>query len=189
MKAAFSQAAAGAPAARPADTDRLLDLIQAAGSAGRQLRRWLTDRLVRFDLTDSEFRVLWLCSQSRNSGGWVQGDLAQATGISPAQTSSLVERLRQRGLIDMKRSTIDRRRQVWHLLNQGEDLLGRIRSGLQNVAHRLDALVAPEEQEAAARLFDRLVDAAEQSATPPSPAADDSQKPSSGGQLASGGRT
>jgi DNA-binding MarR family transcriptional regulator len=138
-------------------------LIQTAGSAGRQLRRWLTERLVRFDLTDSEFQVLWLCAQSRPSGGWVQGDLAQAAGISPAQTSSLVERLRKRGLMDMKRSTIDRRRQVWHLLAQGEDLLFRIRTGLESVAHRLDALVAPEEQEAAARLFDRLVDAAERS--------------------------
>ena len=163
MPAAHSPARARAPAARPADPQRLLRLIQTAGSAGRQLRRWLTDRLVRFELTDSEFQVLWLCAQSRPSDGWVQGDLAQAAGISPAQTSSLVERLRQRGLIEMKRSTIDRRRQVWHLLAQGEDLLFRIRTGLESVAHRLDALVTPEEQEAAARLFDRLVDAAERS--------------------------
>lgn len=169
MQAVKATARARATAARPADSQRLLRLIQTAGSAGRQLRRWLTDRLVRFELTDSEFQVLWLCAQSRPSGGWVQGDLAQAAGISPAQTSSLVERLRQRGLMDMKRSTIDRRRQVWHLLDQGEDLLFRIRSGLESVAHRLDSLVAPEEQEAAARLFDRLVDAAERST---------SQKPS-----------
>ena len=64
----------------------------------------------------------------------------------------------------MKRSAIDRRRAVWQLLHQGEDLLARIREGLQGVAHRLDALVAPEEQQAAARLFDRIVDAAERSA-------------------------
>lgn len=128
------------------------------------MRRWLADRLLRFDLSDSEFQVLWQCSQSLPSGGWVQGDLAHAAGISPAQTSSIVERLRKRGLIDMKRSTIDRRRQVWRLLAQGEDLLGRIRAGLESVAHRLDAFVSPEEQEAAARLFDRLADAAERSA-------------------------
>jgi DNA-binding MarR family transcriptional regulator len=141
-----------------------LHLIQAAGAAGRQLRRWLADRLQRFDLAETEFLVLWLCRQRPNHGGWVQGDLGQAAGISPAQTSSLVERLRKRGLIDMKRSTMDRRRQVWHLLQEGEDLLGRIRNGLENVAHRLDAMVSPEEQEAAAQLFDRLVDAAERSA-------------------------
>ncbi len=165
MKAAHSTASARAPSARPADAERLLNLIQAAGTAGRRLRRWLSDRLVRFALTDSEFQVLWLCAQPRPCGGWVQGELAEAAGISPAQTSSLVERLRQRGLMAMKRSTIDRRRAVWQLLTQGEDLLGRIRTGLKSVAHRLDALVAPEEQEAAARLFDRLVDAAERSAT------------------------
>ncbi|HUE71952.1 MAG TPA: MarR family transcriptional regulator [Pirellulaceae bacterium] len=144
--------------------ERLLNLIQAAGSAGRQLRRWLTERLARFDLSESELKVLWLCAQPRPSGGWVQGELAEAAGLSPAQTSSLVERLRQRGLMTMRRSTIDRRRAVWQLLSHGEDLLSRIRTGLESVAHRLDALVAPEEQQAAAQLFDRLVDAAERSA-------------------------
>ena len=161
----MSAAALSAPAhgAAPSSAERLLHLIQAAGSAGRQLRRWLAERLARFELTESELQVLWLCSQSRPGGGWVQGELAQAAGLSPAQTSSLVERLRQRGLMAMKRSTLDRRRAVWQLLAQGEDLLLRIRTGLESVAHRLDALVAPEEQEAAARLFDRIVDAAERS--------------------------
>jgi DNA-binding MarR family transcriptional regulator len=164
MKAAQPLAPPRAPAARPGDAERLLHLIQTAGSAGRQLRRWLAERLTRFELAETEFLVLWLCRQPPKHGGWVQGDLAQAAGISPAQTSSLVERLRKRGLIDMKRSTMDRRRQVWHLLQEGEDLLGRIKTGLENVAHRLDSMVSPEEQEAAARLFDRLVDAAERSA-------------------------
>lgn len=141
-----------------------MHLIQSAGSAGRGLRRWLADRLERFGLGETEFLVLWLCCQKPQHGGWVQGELAQAAGISPAQTSSLVERLRKRGLIDMKRSTMDRRRQVWHLLQEGEDLLGRIKAGLEKVAHRLDAMVSPEEQEAAARLFERLVDATERSA-------------------------
>lgn len=164
MTAATTLASACAPAARCADAERLLHLIQAADAAGRHLRRWLADRLVRFQLSETEFCVLWLCRDADGHGGRVQGDVAQAAGISPAQTSSLVERLRQRGLIAMQRSAIDRRRQVWRLLSEGEELLGRIRSGLESVAHRLDSLVSPEEQEAAARLFDRLVDAAERSA-------------------------
>jgi DNA-binding MarR family transcriptional regulator len=163
MTAAHSRASARA-AAPAAAAERLLNLIQAAGSAGRQLRRWLAERLERFDLSESELQILWLCAQPRAGGGWAQGELAEAAGISPAQISSLVERLRQRGLMTMKRSVIDRRRAVWQLLDQGEDLLVRIRGGLESVAHRLDTLVAPEEQEAAARLFDRLVDAAERSA-------------------------
>lgn len=61
----------------------------------------------------------------------------------------------------MKRSTIDRRRHVWHLLSEGEALLWRIRTGLESVARRLDSFLSQEEQEAAARLFDHLVDAAE----------------------------
>jgi DNA-binding MarR family transcriptional regulator len=163
MIAAHSSASARTCAPLAA-AERLLNLIQAAGSAGRQLRRWLSERLERFDVSESELKVLWLCAQPGPSGGWVQGELAVAAGLSPAQTSSIVERLRQRGLMTMKRSTIDRRRAVWQLLTQGEDLLSRIRMGLESVAHRLDALVAPEEQQAAAKLFDRLVDAADRSA-------------------------
>jgi len=185
MKAAHSSAPPRAQIARRADAERLLHLIQTASAAGRGLRRWLADRLARFELAETEFFVLWLCRQKPAHGGWVQGELAQAAGISPAQTSSLVERLRKRGLIDMKRSTMDRRRQVWHLLQEGEDLLGRIKTGLENVAHRLDAMVSPEEQEAAARLFDRLVDAAERSAAlkpfEPDAAADESDVASAEG--------
>ncbi|HZL91939.1 MAG TPA: MarR family transcriptional regulator [Pirellulaceae bacterium] len=185
MKAAHSSAPPRAQIARRADAERLLHLIQTASAAGRGLRRWLADRLARFELAETEFFVLWLCRQKSAHGGWVQGELAQAAGISPAQTSSLVERLRKRGLIDMKRSTMDRRRQVWHLLQEGEDLLSRIKTGLENVAHRLDAMVSPEEQEAAARLFDRLVDAAERSAAlkpfEPDAAADESDVASAEG--------
>lgn len=152
---------ARAVAARPVAADRLLRLIHSAGGASRRLRAWLASRLARFDLTESEFLVLWLCSRPQEPDGWIQGNLAGALGLSPAQTSGLVERLRRRGLIDMKRSTIDRRRHVWHLLSEGEALLGRIRTGLESVAQRLDSFVSQEEQEAAARLFDHLVDAAE----------------------------
>src|SRR5688500_5236855 len=100
MSAVFLSASARAGAPLGA-AERLLHLIQSAGSASRHLRRWLGERLERFDLAESELVVLWLCAQERPRGGWVQGELAQAAGLSPAQTSSLVERLRQRGLMAM----------------------------------------------------------------------------------------
>ena len=46
-----------------------------------------------FDLSDSELLVVWLCS----GGGRIQVELAAAIGISPAQMSGMVERLRLAG--------------------------------------------------------------------------------------------
>jgi DNA-binding MarR family transcriptional regulator len=106
----------------------------------------------------AECLVLWLCATRAHHAGWAQQDLATAVGVSPALMSSLVEGLRKRGLMEMKRSPIDRRRQVWHLLSQGEDLLTQIRSSLGGIAQQIDDLVPAEEQQATKHVFARLAE-------------------------------
>src|SRR4051794_32867507 len=93
-----SQPAPGEPDAllAPGDTPglHLLRLIHWLGAAGRQLRRRLLEVAETFELTDTELLVLWLCC----GRGYVQVELAGALGISPAQMSGMVERLRNRNL-------------------------------------------------------------------------------------------
>ena len=74
--------------------DRLLRLVHWTSTASRHLRKRLAELAKPFELTDTELLVIWLCS----GGGRVQVDLAGAIGISPAQMSGMVERLRSRGL-------------------------------------------------------------------------------------------
>ena len=100
--------------------------------------------------------VLWLCATRAHHAGWAQQDLATAVGVSPALMSSMVEGLRKRGLMEMKRSPVDRRRQVWRLLAQGEDLLLQVRGSLSSIARQLDELVPPREQQATHEVFTRL---------------------------------
>ena len=102
--------------------------------------------------------VLWLCATRAHHAGWAQQDLATAVGVSPALMSSLVEGLRKRGLMEMKRSPVDRRRQVWHLLSQGEELLGQIRSSLGGIARQIDDLIPVSQQEATQHVFARLAE-------------------------------
>ena len=85
----------------PSDSqaDRLLRLVHWTSAASRHLRRRLAEVAEAFDLSDTELLVVWLCS----GGGRVQVDLAGAIGISPAQMSGMVERLRSRGLVAMHR--------------------------------------------------------------------------------------
>src|SRR5687768_566101 len=95
------------------DTERLLEFIHAAGGAFRRLRDLLDEQVQPLGLEGAECLVLWLCATRAHHAGWAQQDLATAVGVSPALMSSMVEGLRKRGLMEMKRSPVDRRRQVW----------------------------------------------------------------------------
>lgn len=140
------------------DADRLLGFIHAAGGAFRHLRSLLDEQVQPLGVDGSECLVLWLCATHAHHAGWAQQDLANAIGVSPALMSSLVEGLRKRGLMDMKRSPVDRRRQVWQLLSQGEDLLNKIRTSLGSVAEQLDELVPTQDREAAQQVFARIAE-------------------------------
>src|SRR4051812_24468900 len=89
----------------PGDTppDRLLRLGHWGSNASPHIPRPLTEISSGLDLSDTELIVVWMCSGE----GRVQVDLAGSTGISPAQMSGLVERLRGRGLVAMHRQAGD----------------------------------------------------------------------------------
>ena len=112
-----------------ADSGTLVELIHGLSRCHRLLRTWLDERLRPWDLRDTEFWVLWLCSRFAPSGV-VQHELAAAAGVSEAQMSGVVERLRQNGLLIGCRSEPDRRRQYWRLTAAGNELLARIRAVL-----------------------------------------------------------
>lgn len=140
------------------EADRLLGFIHAAGGAFRHLRSLLDEQVQPLGVDSSQCLVLWLCATHAHHAGWAQQDLANAIGVSPALMSSLVEVLRKRGLMEMKRSPIDRRRQVWQLLSQGEDLLNKIRTSLGCVAEQIDGLVPIQDQESAQQVFARIAE-------------------------------
>jgi DNA-binding MarR family transcriptional regulator len=149
----------------PADR-MLLVLIHRVSSAGRALRRLLADAAAAVGLTDAELLIVWLCAER----GVVQGELATAIGVSPALMSGTVERLRQRELIEMQRSTVDRRRQVWRATTAGQQLLDALRPSLAALAEQLGTKISAAERTSARELCDRLASAA-QAIADPAPAA------------------
>jgi DNA-binding MarR family transcriptional regulator len=143
------------PATADARAERLLRLIHWSSAASRQLRRHLAEAAAPFDLSDSELLVVWLCRDADR----VQVELAAAIGVSQAQMSGVVERLRSRGLVAMHRPTIDRRRQVWRARAAGLDLLARIAPGLEELARSLEEAVAADAQQTAETLCIQLANA------------------------------
>ncbi|MDP6444680.1 MAG: helix-turn-helix domain-containing protein [Pirellulaceae bacterium] len=121
---------------------RWTHIAQLTTACSRNLRRWLAEQGDP-ELGEMEILLLFLCAEAAGDrGGFSQVELASALGVSPAQTSSLVERLRQSGLLLGTRSQVDRRRQVWRASREGEHRLHKILSrlaGLNDWSERVSA--------------------------------------------------
>jgi DNA-binding MarR family transcriptional regulator len=139
--------------------DGLLRLIYWTGAAGRQLRRCLSTLAQQAGLTDCELFTIWLCLG--DDDGMVQGALATALGVSPAQMSGIVERLRQRGLIEMRRQVIDRRRQVWRGTAAARQALDSLARPLGQLADGIAGQVSHADQQTSQALCQRLAATAE----------------------------
>jgi DNA-binding MarR family transcriptional regulator len=93
-------------------------------AAGRSTARRL-DSLVRdYDLNEAGFRLLW--TLKKKPAFLDQKQLADELGLSAAQVSSLVERLRMHELIEARTAPGDRRRQPWKLTSSGRKLIEKI---------------------------------------------------------------
>jgi DNA-binding MarR family transcriptional regulator len=154
-RAAAEPAGAQLPAS-DSQADRLLRLVHWTSSASRHLRRRLAEAAQSLDLSDTEVLVVWLCS----GGGRVQVELAGLIGISPAQMSGMVERLRTRGLVAMHRLAMDRRRQVWRTSPAGQALLARAAQQFNELAACIRGRLNDDEQQLAQSLCERLAEAA-----------------------------
>jgi DNA-binding MarR family transcriptional regulator len=146
----------------PSDSqaDRVLRLIHWTSTASRHLRRRLAEAAEALSLSDTELLVVWLCS----GGGRIQMELAASIGISPAQMSGMVERLRARDLVAMHRLAADRRRQVWRTTSSGQTLLLQAAKHLNELADSVGDELSHDEQQTAQSLCERLAQAVTQRA-------------------------
>src|SRR5688572_10345792 len=94
---------------RSAELRGWLQLVLHAGAITRAGRRRLAEQVAGCELSEQEFLVLWLCDEQAQSHRG-QGELAEAIGVSAAQMSGLVERLRRRNFLRFERLGTDRRR-------------------------------------------------------------------------------
>lgn len=163
-----AEPAESGPPLNDAQANRLLRLVHWTSAASRQLRRRLAEVAEGLALSDTELLVVWLCS----GNGRVQVDLAGSIGISPAQMSGLVERLRSRGLVAMHRLAMDRRRQVCRTTSAGQTRLADAARQLSELTVCIRRGLSDEEQQLAQTLCERLAEAVATSARrPTTPAA------------------
>jgi DNA-binding MarR family transcriptional regulator len=129
------------------DVGRACHIAADGRRAARALGQWCR----RFEIAEPEFQVLW-CLRDTASGGVDQTMLARRLAYSPAQVSSTVERLRERGWIAQQSVDGDRRRNLWHLSAIGGGVLAEmllaapeLRMELQKLAEQAAAMVSRRE--------------------------------------------
>ena len=120
-------------------------------AAGRLAAHQLALHAKAYGLSEAEFRLLWLL---RNSSHTTKADnlldqksLSDRLGLSPAQVSAVVERLRKKNLIEGFASLTDRRRQVWQLSAEGTVL---VEKSISTFSTNAGNSPAPSQQEDAA---------------------------------------
>ncbi len=114
---------------------RWLNWVLTLSQIAKQLRHQLADCAAVWNMGDTELFLLLAC-RSAKPDGIIQNDLSQRVGTSRAQTSALVESLRQRGLLECSTSKNDRRLKLWRLSTNGTKTVNQI-------LQRLDSMVTP----------------------------------------------
>src|SRR5215211_4853234 len=105
------------------DRQALLDAIGRATQAYQRATDGFDDEVGRrLGLNPSDLRCLdWL-----TEGPMSAGQLAQATGLSGAATTSLLDRLEQKGYVRRVRDCVDRRKVLSELTPIGSRRLGKL---------------------------------------------------------------
>jgi DNA-binding MarR family transcriptional regulator len=138
---ALALAASGA--ASVARIDAACQLAAGGKLAARDIAAWLRG----FQVTEPEFRLLWLLSQPGDgrpgNAAFDQAELAELLVVSPAQVSGAVERLRSLGMLDRTTDQRDRRRQLWRLADGGRQLLSAVVASVAGIDGSLSRRIHP----------------------------------------------
>jgi DNA-binding MarR family transcriptional regulator len=131
-------------------TERLAD-------CGRALRGEMAPALTAVGLSESEFSLLWLL-RDQAEGPWHQRMLAERLTVSAAHVSTVVEALRERGLVHSRRLHEDRRRQCWELSATGSQLLADLLANLSTWAASREAAFGGRNRARLCALLDELAE-------------------------------
>jgi DNA-binding MarR family transcriptional regulator len=131
------------PSDAPGRVDRACRLAVAGKLALREIAAWVEG----IGVSETEFRLLWLLFQQEHgeaskSSVLDQAELAERLAVSAAQVSGVIERLRQRELVDRVPDVSDRRRQLWRLATAGGAFVSTV---VAHVASEIPPLAPPFE--------------------------------------------
>ncbi len=112
----------------------LCGVLLAISAAQLQARKLLTVAAAEVELSYGEATLLLACHRLNRKTA--QQELIDRCGVSAAQVSSLIERLRTRGLVEGVRLETDRRRQFWECTGEGRRVATQLKASLDDSTSR-----------------------------------------------------
>lgn len=117
--------ASPSPAKTPLDEPLVeVEIVENVMRAAHRLRAILNSHLGQFELTDIRYAVLQAIRETA-SNGCSQKELSDHLNQTESSISTLIERMRQSGLLYRLPSTVDRRRKVLLLSELGRETLAK----------------------------------------------------------------
>ena len=136
----------------PAFRSGVAFLLAQLGAHASQL---FAERIAALDLTPAQAGLLRLLARTP---GRSQRELADDLGMPPSRFVSFADDLEERGLIERRRNSDDRRLYALHLSERGLELLARLReAGAAHEQHVCQAL-SPDERQQLTGLLARLAE-------------------------------
>jgi DNA-binding MarR family transcriptional regulator len=119
--------------------------------------------LLEIDVTMLQFKALMImfcAAASSDSAGVRVSDLARSLGVSAATTSTLIDRLVDRRLVDRREDPQDRRQHLCRASAEGQQLIVTFFQETRSQSRELLAVLSEEELETVRHSMNILIDAA-----------------------------
>ncbi len=144
---------------RPAEAQRLLDLLNALGST--TFRQLLWQRASELDLTYAQSQVLFYVA---DHPACPMGEVAKAFGVTLPAVTHIVDRLEQKQFVHRGDHPGDRRVYVLELTREGKSLVEELHTIRMRAVEGVLVRMSVEDRERVLRGLEALVDAATEAA-------------------------
>jgi DNA-binding MarR family transcriptional regulator len=134
------------------------EIIEIQRKADRARRQYELDVWMSLTLTRAQLKTLFFIS---NQGATNSKELAAALGVTPTDTTGIVDRLVKQGLISRTDNIRDRRMLLLRATDKGEELLAKLRERRRGYMSEILALMSVDELATIAKGLASLVKAME----------------------------
>jgi DNA-binding MarR family transcriptional regulator len=136
----------------------ITQIIELQRRVDRARRQYGLDVWMDLPLTIAQLKSLFFIS---NQGSTNSGKLAAALGVTPTNTTGIVDRLVKRGLVSRTENPKDRRMLALQATEKGEELVAKLRQRRTGHMSKVLARMSVDELTTLAQGFASLVKAAE----------------------------
>ena len=138
--------------------DLITEIIELQLKVGRARRQYELDVWMGLPLTIAQLKSLFFIS---NQGSTNSGKLAAALGVTPTNTTGIVDRLVKQGLVSRTENIQDRRMLLLRATDKGEELVAKLRERRRGYMSEVLERMSGDELATLAQGLTSLVKAAE----------------------------